>query len=458
MAFLSGSIYRTYSIRIGVIQFQENKNGTWIALLQHGRIKHNHEFELTSLPNNAEKRTESMIFKTNIGCYTANLIVGSLSWFLCSTASFGANEIKINLCNETDQKIYTAVAYEPDVGMPLMSRGWWTINAQSCTGLELPIGSDKILLYASAEGNLKDWQGQVELCVDANDKFDFNGAQSMACDVGNLAKKRFRELSLRELTAASESGQPTYTFKASDATRLSDAIRICNDSSDVVYLAYSQKSSQAVDMALAGWFKVLAGGCYETMKSSDADELYLFANNERGNKRWKGDIPLCTNSYDGFLFTEASSMKCQANNERRQLFKKIPMNRTGDFEYHLKPMLSEASRSAVQLCNQSASKIVVAIAYENSDFRGQVITSGWFGVKPSECSAALAVDSDVLLVHVQDDSGNILRSGSISACIHGVKAFEFSDATSMSCSEEGEEKKSFDAITIEPGDVKVQLP
>jgi uncharacterized membrane protein len=410
------------------------------------------------LPNNAEKRIAAMIFKTNVRCCAVNLIAGSLSWFVCNTASFGASEAKINLCNETDQKIYTAISYEPEAGVALMSRGWWTINGQTCTELELPIATDRVLLYAAAEGNLKDWQGQVELCVDANDKFDFSGAQAMACDVGNLAKKRFKELSLRELKAASESGQATYTFKASDATRLSDAIRICNDSSDAVFFALSQKNSQATAMAVAGWFKILSGACYETMKAPDSDELYLYASNERGNKRWKGDVSLCTNSYDGFLFTEPSSMVCQANNERRQLFKKVSMNRGGDFEYRLKPMLSEASRSTVQLCNQSSSTIVAAIASENSDFIGQFITSGWFGIKPGECTAGLPVDSDLLHVHAQDVDGKVLRSGSFSGCVHGAKAFEFADATAMACSAEGEEKRSFDAITIEPGDVKIQLP
>lgn len=409
-------------------------------------------------PNNADKRTSNMIFKTKFRCCTVNLIAGSLYWFLFNTALFGANEVKLNLCNETDQKIYTAIAYEPEAGMPLMSRGWWTINSKTCSNIELPIATDRVLLYAASEGNLKDWQGQVELCVDANDKFDFNGAQSMACDAGNLAKRRFRELSLSQLGEASGGGQPTYTFKASDATRLSDAIRICNDSSDSVYLAFSQKSSQAADMAVAGWFMVLAGGCHETMKAPNSDELYLYASNERGNKRWKGDVPLCTNSYDGFLFTEPKSMACQANNERRQLFKKISMNQGGDFEYRLKSMLSEASRSSVQLCNQSSSKIVAAIASENADFVGQFITSGWFGIKPGECTAGLPVDSDLVHVYAQDADGKTLRSGAWSACVHSVKAFEFADATAMACGEEGEEKRSFDTITIEPGDVKIQLP
>jgi uncharacterized membrane protein len=121
-------------------------------------------------------------------------------------------------------------------------------------------------------------------------------------------------------------------------------------------------------------------------------------------------------------------------------------------------MLSEASRSTVQLCNKSSSKIVTAIASENSDFSGQFITSGWFGVKPGECTAALPVDSELLHVYAQDADGNVLRSGSFSACVHAVKAFEFADATAMACGDEGEEKRSFDTIAIEPGDVKIQLP
>jgi uncharacterized membrane protein len=112
----------------------------------------------------------------------------------------------------------------------------------------------------------------------------------------------------------------------------------------------------------------------------------------------------------------------------------------------------------VELCNKGTENIVLVIASANPDFEGEYVSSGWFGVKPSECSKAMAIDSDTLHIFVQNIDGEVLRSGSFPACIHSTKAFEFGDATAMSCDGEGEEKRSFDAIKIEPGNVKVQLP
>lgn len=386
-------------------------------------------------------------------CFAGLLFTSALS-----TAAFAAPGVKVSFCNENAQKLFLAVAYEAQSGEPLVSRGWWVVDPDNCSDVELPIIGDKLLVYANSENQLMEWRGQTQLCVDTTNKFDFTNASEIACQGGTLARRNFKELSMTRLTASANGGTPKYEFTQNEATRLGDALRLCNDSGETIYLSYSQKSSQALALAVAGWFKVLPGKCHETVKVADSDELYLFASNEQGDKRWKGDIPLCTNSYDGYLFTEPSTMTCHGNNERRQLFKKIPMSMTGDFEYHLKSIGSETARSMVELCNKGTENIVLVIASANPDFEGEYLSSGWFGVKPSECSKAMAIDSDTLHIFVQNIDGEVLRSGSFPACIHSTKAFEFADATAMSCDGEGEEKRSFDAIKIEPGNVKVQLP
>ena len=391
-----------------------------------------------------------------LGWFSGFLGLGMVG--ILSTASFGASNVKVGFCNESEQKLFLAVAYEPEMGEPLIARGWWSIDPNKCSQVDLPIAGDRILLYANSENQILEWRGDTKLCVDSTNKFDFASAQSMPCVGETLGHRNFKELSLRQLAESTGSTMPAYTFRADGATRLADALKLCNDSGDTLYLSYAQRSSQAVALALAGWFKVLPGKCHETLKSQGSDELFLYASNERGDKRWKGDIPLCTNSYDGFLFTEAASMECHGNNERRQLFKKISMNPSGDFEYRLKSIGSETSRSMVELCNKGSANIVVAIASENLDFRGQFISTGWFGVKVGECSNALPVDSEILHVYVENSDGEVLRSGDFAACIHKTKAFEFGDANSMRCDAENEERRLFDQIKIEPGNVKLELP
>ena len=404
------------------------------------------------------ERVCPMKLKSYRNCWLLSFFAGLSLTSALSTAAFAAPGVKVSFCNENEQKLFLAVAYEAQSGDPLVSRGWWVIDPNKCSDVELPIIGNKLLVYANSENQLMEWRGQTQLCVDRTNKFDFNNASEIACQGEGLAMRSFKELSMRQLTESANGGVPKYAFTPDSATRLGDAVRLCNDSEETIYLSYSQKSSQALALVVAGWFKVMPGKCHETVKAADSDELYLFASNEQGDKRWKGDIPLCTNSYDGYLFTEPASMTCHGNNERRQLFKKIPMNMTGDFEYHLKSIGSETARSMVELCNKGAENIVFVIASANPDFQGEYVSIGWFGVKPGECSKALAIDSDTLHIFVQNIDGEVLRSGSFPACIHSSKAFEFGDATAMSCDGEGEEKRSFDAIKIEPGNVKVQLP
>lgn len=378
--------------------------------------------------------------------------------FLISSVGFGAEGVKLSFCNENEQKIFLAVAYEPQSGQPMLARGWWPIDAKKCSEIELPLIGDKFMVYANSENQVTEWRGGRQLCVDTTNKFDFNNAGEMSCQGGTLERRSFRELSLRELINSASDGMPRYAFTANSSTRIADALRLCNDTSDTLYLSFSQKSSQDTLLAVAGWFKVLSGKCHETVKFSGSDELYVFANNERGDKLWKGDVPLCTNSYDGYLFTEAASMDCHGNNERKQFFKRISMQLTGDFEYRLKLIGSESVRSMVELCNTAATNIVVAIAAENLDFPGEYISSGWFGVKAGACSSALAVSSDTMLVYVENTEDSVLRSGTFPVCVHKSKAFEFSDSTGMMCNGDGEEKRSFDQIKIEPGEIKINLP
>ena len=308
-----------------------------------------------------------------------------------SAVLYGAPLVKVNLCNDHDQKVYAAIAYNPDANSSLMSRGWWGVDAKSCNELEIPVVGDRFLVFANSESLALEWSGSTSLCIDGVNKFDFSGADDMRCEGGSLKQVKFKELSVRQLAATSSDGVPKVTFKSVDAVSISDVFRFCNDSNDVAYIAYGQKSSGPNPVGVAGWYKISPNKCYETLKAKDSNELYLYANNERGDRRWKGDIPLCVNSYDKFNFIDPLNMNCQDNNQRKQLFKKISAPAGSSFEYHLKDIGSETVRSMVELCNKSTEDIVVALAYENSDFIGQHVSSGWFSIKVGECSKALPV-------------------------------------------------------------------
>lgn len=378
--------------------------------------------------------------------------------FFVSGVSIGAPMVKVNLCNEHEQKLFVAVSYAPDENLPLMSRGWWGIESKACNQLELPIFGDNILVYANSEGLTAEWSGDVALCVDGVNKFDFSGAINMDCSGENLKKVKFERYSVRKLIEASSDGLPKITFRREDSRPLGDVLRLCNDSDELTYVSYGQKESGSGPISLAGWFKILPNKCYETLKTSRANELYLFGNNEAGSRRWKGDIPLCVNAYDKFSFVDPMNMQCQDNNQRKHLFKKISMPTEGGFEYHLTGIGSETVRSIVEFCNKSNEDIILAMSFSNPDFIGQHVASGWFSIKVGQCSKPLPVESEELHLLVENDDGSILRSGSFMACVDTKVAFEFGEATTMACEGPNQEKRAFDTIKIDSGSVKIELP
>lgn len=385
------------------------------------------------------------------------LLCGTCAFFV-SSASIGAPLVKLNLCNEHDQKIFVAVAYPPGENLPLMSRGWWGVESKSCNQLELPVVGDNLLVYANSEGLTADWSGDVSLCVDSLNKFDFSGAINMDCSGENLKKVKFKGHSIKQLVEASSDGIPKIIFKREDSRSLGDVLRLCNDSSELAYVSYGQKESGPGPISLAGWFKIPPNKCYETLKSSRANELYLFGNNEIGNRRWKGYVPLCVNVYDKFNFVDPLNMNCQDNNQRKHLFKKISMPTDGGFEYHLTGIGSETVRSMVEFCNTANEDIVVAMSFSNPDFIGQHVSSGWFSVKKGQCAKPLPVESEELYILVENDDGTVLRAGTFMACVDTKVAFEFGEATTMACEGPTLEKRSFDTIKIDSGAVKIQLP
>jgi len=375
-----------------------------------------------------------------------------------SSASFGAEGVKVSLCNENDEKIYLAVAYEPEANLPLMSRGWWGVEPQKCSELELAVATDRLLVYANSESGALAWSGGVLLCANTKDKFDFSGAATIACSAGNLKMLGFMELSMRRLIEESSGRVPKYSFGPSTAERQGDLLKICNDTADVVYISYAQGRENNAKLAVAGWFKINPSSCHSAVRDTGSKILYLYGDNQKGDKRWKGETALCTDSYNGFNFDDSSGMDCRGNNQKLQLFKAIGMSVSGDFEYRLKLSDSTQVRSMVQLCNQRSEKITVAIAYDNLDFPGKVVTSGWYDLEGGKCGNAMPIESDQLKVLVENSQGDLIRSGAFNACVDLAVAFEFGDATNMQCEGGDLRVASFDSISIARGEVKVNLP
>ena len=390
----------------------------------------------------------------------ANLSLFGLCWagWLSTGPLYAAPETKIKLCNGSDQKIYLAVAYEPQAGAPLMSRGWWDLGPNSCNDLSLPLGSDRFLLNATSDSHVLQWAGDQKLCINSIDKFDFENASTMACSGSGLELAGFKELSIAALTQEAGGQTPRYEFKPADAVATGSILKICNDSTNDLYLAIGQRNSTEQAFAVGGWFKILANNCREMLRSESADEMYLYADSSDGTLIWKGDLALCTDDHEGFSFDNAKSMGCDGEHQRRELFKRVPMSGTGAFEYHLKPQAAKAVRTVADLCSRARDTIYVATAFENADFPGEVISIGWFTIEPGQCSKDVVVDASTLYLRVEGKGGTVLMEGPFKACVNTTDGFDFGNSTKMVCSGENQKVVGFDALPVAAGKISVQLP
>ncbi len=390
----------------------------------------------------------------------STMVGGFWTALLLSNVAHAASDTKVNLCNENEQSLYVSVAYEPEAGSPFMSRGWWSIPAKECSEISFPLGSDKILLHAVSETGALQWVGDQKLCVNVYDKFDFEDAGARNCaEEEGFETRGFKELSVAALTSLTPGETPKYKFMPSDAVKSGSLVKICNDSSEDAYLSFSQKASAATSTLVDGWFKIEPSKCYETLRRPSANELLVFAQSSSGHMRWKGEVPLCTDDYDGFHFTDAQSMTCDGDNQRWQRFRKIDMTSSStDFEYRLRAEDAQPVRSTVKICNTRDEKLYVATAWDNLDFPGQVVSIGWLNLEPNKCSNDLAVNGDALLLYVDKDDGEAVISGTTQVCVNIEDGFEFGNSTAMNCSGEDLTKLGFASQPISAGAVRIDIP
>jgi uncharacterized membrane protein len=347
--------------------------------------------------------------------------------------ALGDDAKPIKLCNRADEGVYASVAYEPTAGGPIMARGWWAIEADSCVDLNLPLGSDKLLVHGESFSHAHQWTGDQSLCVDGFNKFDFEDAATRPCESGDLTKRGFKVLSMAELINTAGATTPEFDFKTSDAVTLGDLLRICNDDSQNVYLSLAQKKADDSEFNVGGWFKIGPSKCYETVRLPGADELYIYANTQDDRKNWTGTVPLCTDDDEGYAFAEAASMGCDANNQRQRLFRKISLTGYTNFEYHLRPDDTTSPRSFVELCNKTSEKIYVSIAFKTLDISDQFMSTGWYNLEANSCSKSIPVNAESVFIRAEDENVQPLLEGAFEACVDLENGYEFSKALTMNC-------------------------
>jgi uncharacterized membrane protein len=383
---------------------------------------------------------------------------GVVAGLTLSNPALSQEERPIRLCNHNDEGVYVAVAYEPTAGGPLMSRGWWTIESQGCVDLKFPIATDKILLHGESVSHAHQWQGEQSLCVDGVNKFDFVDAATRPCENNGLSKRLFKQLSLAELTASAAGGTPQYSFEATDAVNLGPVLRVCNDTSNDVYLSYAQRKAGNPEFNVGGWFKIAAAKCYEALRLPDTNELLLYANGNDDRQVWIGNVAVCTNHYDGFNYSASETANCDAPNQRRQLFRSISLEGYTDFEYRLRPQDAVSPRSYVSFCNNSTDKMDLAIVYKTLEIPDQIISQGWLTIDAQSCAKPMAINAESVYVYAENEGYEAMVEGTFAACIDWSEGFQFAKSTTMSCTGGTLSLAKFLEKPLQPGFSSVNLP
>lgn len=376
-------------------------------------------------------------------------------------AARGADDRMIRLCNKDTESIYFSVAYRPESNQEMTARGWWQVAAASCIELGLPLIDDDLLIHAESISGLRQWlstdTAENKLCVDTANKFDFLNAALMPCDASGTETRSFRKLNLALLTTNEPAALPVFEFLPAEATVTGDPIRVCNDSDDEVYLTYAQATSSTANIGTRGWFKVAPKTCFLTKRDPLASDLFLYAESSMSSKSWQGDIPLCTQEFDAFNFTNAESMDCLLNNQRVQLFKKFALQ-AGATEIRLRPEEAHVTRSTIDLCNNLTKTAYVALSWDNEDIAGQSLAFGWYRIEPNACIYEIPVNSDYLHVRADAEDRSVLVSGTHEVCVDNAAGFLFSKASRMPCTSENQVVMGFASKMIPAGKSTVYLP
>ncbi|NDE17628.1 DUF1036 domain-containing protein [bacterium] len=372
-----------------------------------------------------------------------------------------STDTSLNLCNRHDEKIFVSVAYDESgtAGAPkVFARGWWGIDSGACTKLTFPLLDDRIMLFAQSSSQILNWIGDYSICVDLTHAFDIHDATTVACDGPDQRFRAFRVLTVANLPSPAPDNVPVFEFKTPDATRVGGGLKFCNDTTNPLYVSYSQKKARDQKFGVDGWYEVQPSKCHEENRDPVADEVWFYAQGGDGTMAWRGDTPLCTDDVKGYFYEDAANMPCTDNNQMMQMFQKATL--TGqEFEHHFTVADAHKVRSMVDICNNRQEKIVVATAWKRPEFPEDIVTRGWYLIDPGKCATGLSVDSPVVYVHAESESRvNLLqREGQIQACVNNTLAFLFSRGNSMACGAQGLLNAVFVPYEIAAGQARVDI-
>lgn len=131
---------------------------------------------------------------------TQNCATVTNSYVGCSSTT------TLKFCNKTSKRVYAAYATWSGEKR-WRARGWYTINPDVCTSLNLGYYSGKALVYAeSGTTSLIGGTGNTSICTNSSSSFDLLNSDKMNCKGLNQRRVNMKSISVG-------GGEYTYYFK-----------------------------------------------------------------------------------------------------------------------------------------------------------------------------------------------------------------------------------------------------
>lgn len=115
---------------------------------------------------------------------------------LARNANSLATQTGLELCNETGQKIYAAIAYQGDKEAGWVSRGWYLVPRGECVkAIKDKLGKRFYYSYAEAElpqGDVAVWGGDKSFCTNTV-RFAIEGGDK-SCEARGFDVRPFRKI------------------------------------------------------------------------------------------------------------------------------------------------------------------------------------------------------------------------------------------------------------------------
>ena len=122
--------------------------------------------------------------------------------FIAVAANPAPARADFKICNSSGENVSVAIAYHDRDAGNWVSRGWWNIASGEC---KTPLSGDlqDQYYYLYGDGDQHYWKGEHSFCVDNNDKFTLNEADTTC----NYDYEGFFEIDTGDST------EYTYTFR-----------------------------------------------------------------------------------------------------------------------------------------------------------------------------------------------------------------------------------------------------